>query len=538
MKTVKEFAENVLKYGRDRYHKDPSPLFADGINVNTGEHLKWVLPGGRETVISNLACQQNLCRTLTALTNLTGDPKYKEAAKAGIKYHFDFLADDSGLLQWGGHRFIDLITLEPAGPGGKEMVHELKNAFPYYDLMYEVNPEATIKFIKAFWNAHIVDWDELYLSRHGQYGLKLGPVWDHTPVNRPPFRESTGLSFINAGSDLIYAAGSLYRLCGDEKALKWAKHLAWQYVAARHPQTGLGAYQFTQPKKIAETTDDNDTLSKYGDRAQRQFGPEFGAIALEGNALFFRQEEKIYAENALMQLELASKIGESGRDLMEWTRRGLVSFAKYAYEEVTNEIKPMFTDGKDLTGYVLKRNGYFGKKGMVLTRQKADCKYLLVYARGFLYTNDENLWQTARSIGKGNDLGDLGTEPGQGLKLNLKSECSDARALFALVDLYKASSSAEYLELGKVIAQNIKKVHFHKGYFVKGPEYLYAKFDAIEPLALLTLEAALRGKPELVPAYINSSAYIGGYYQDPDGTVRNAYDRDFYDLKITSRKQG
>ena len=85
MKTVLEFADNVLKYGGDRYHKSPAPLFADGINVNTGEHLKWVLPGGRVTVISNLACQQNLYRTLTALTNLTGDPKYKEAAKAGLK---------------------------------------------------------------------------------------------------------------------------------------------------------------------------------------------------------------------------------------------------------------------------------------------------------------------------------------------------------------------------------------------------------------------------------------------------------------------
>lgn len=531
MKTVLEFADNVLKYGGDRYHKSPAPLFADGINVNTGEHLKWVLPGGRVTVISNLACQQNLYRTLTALTNLTGDPKYKEAAKAGLKYHFNYLADDSGLLQWGGHRFIDLLTLEPTGPGGKEMVHELKNAFPYYDLMYEVNPEATIKFIKAFWNAHIIDWDELYLSRHGQYGLKLGPVWDHKPVNRQPFRESTGLSFINAGSDLIYSAGTLYRLTGDEKGLIWAKHLAQQYVRARHPQTGLGAYQFTQPKKVAETDDDNITLSKYGDRAKRQFGAEFGPIALEGNVLFHKQGEKIYSENMLMQIQLAWDIGAAGSDLMEWSHQGLLSFAKYVYDAETNEIKPMFTDGKDLTGYVLKRNGYFGKAGTVLTREVANCKYLLTYARGFLYINDEELWQVARSIAKGNDLGDLGVKPGRGLKINLETKCSDAKALFALVDLFKATSNRDYLELGKVVAANIEKTYFHKGYFLKGREYKYAKFDAIQPLALLTLEAALQGKTELVPVFINSSGYIGGDYQEPDGTIRNAYDREFYDLK-------
>ncbi len=531
MEKIIEFADNVLKFGRDRYHKPSSPLLADGINVVSGEHLKWVCPGGRETVISNLACQQNLFRVLTGLANLTSDDKYKEAAEAGLRCHFDNFADESGLLQWGGHRFIDLFTLEPTGPGGKGMVHELKNVFPYYDLMYEVNPEATIKFIKAFWNAHLINWGELYLSRHGEYGLKLGPAWDHVPVNRPPFRESPGLSFINAGSDLIYAAGTLYKLTGDQKALTWAKHLAQQYVAARHPLTGLGSYQFTQPKQVAEIDDDNITLSKYGDRAKRQFGAEFGPIALEGNVLFFKQEEKIYSENMLMQLQLAREIGEAGRDLMEWSHQGLISFAKYVYEAETNQIKPMFTDGKDLTGYVLKCNGYFGKKGTILKRQKADCKYLLVYARGFLYINDEELWQTARSIGKGNDLGDLGVRPGIDLKINMGTNCSDAKALFAVVDLFKATSNPDYLRLGKVIAVNIEKTNFHNGYFLKGQEYLYAKFDAIEPLALITLEAALRGEPDLIPVYINSSGYIGGDYQEPDGTIRNAYDREFYDLK-------
>lgn len=532
MKSVVEFAENVLRFGGDRYHQQPCPLLADGIDVITGEHLRWVYPGGRETVISNLACQQNLFRTLTALTNLTGDSKYKEAAKAGLKYHFEYLADESGLLQWGGHRFIDLLTLEPTGPGGKEMAHELKNVFPYYDLMYEVNPEATVKFIKAFWNAHLTDWSELYLSRHGQYGLKLGQIWDNAPLNRPPFRESPGLSFINAGSDLIYSAGTFYRLTGDQKALIWAKHLAWQYVAARHPLTGLGVYQFTQPKKVADCDDDNITLSKYGDRAKRQFGPEFGPVALEGNALFFKQEEKLYSENMLMQVELAGEIGAAGWDLMEWSHQGLISFAKYAYEGETNQIKPMFTDGKDLTGYVLKRNGYFGKQGTILNRQGADCKYLLVYAKGFLEINDEKLWQTARNIGKGNGLGDLGVQPGKEIKIDLETKCSDAKALFALVDLFKATLNSDYLKLGKVIADNIEKAYFHNGYFLKGRDYRYAKFDAVEPLALLALEAALRGEPDLVPTFINSSGYIGGDYQEPDGTIRNAYDRDFYDMKI------
>lgn len=63
--------------------------------------------------------------------------------------------------------------------------------------------------------------------------------------------------------------------------------------------------------------------------------------------------------------------------------------------------------------------------------------YLLTFARGFLYLNDEKLWQTARSIAKGNGLGDLGVEPGKGLQLNLETECSDAKTIFALVDFLR-----------------------------------------------------------------------------------------------------
>ena len=33
--------------------------------------------------------------------------------------------------------------------------HELKHDFPYYEFMYEVNPQATKRFIEGFWAAHV-----------------------------------------------------------------------------------------------------------------------------------------------------------------------------------------------------------------------------------------------------------------------------------------------------------------------------------------------------------------------------------------------
>ena len=39
---VREFADNVLKYGRDTYGPKHTPLFVDGLNVHTREPVKWI----------------------------------------------------------------------------------------------------------------------------------------------------------------------------------------------------------------------------------------------------------------------------------------------------------------------------------------------------------------------------------------------------------------------------------------------------------------------------------------------------------------
>ena len=219
LRVVKNYADTMLKDAADRYHpQGRSPLLAGGINVYTREQLKWIFPesaaspNGREAVWSDFAVQQNLMRVLAALTNLTGEAKYKDAAKAQYAYYFAHLQDRSGLLQWGGHRFVDLLTLAAAGTrdGETDAPHELKNAYPYYDLMYEVNPAATVKFITAFWNAHVYNWRTLEISRHGHYGLEPGAKWNSPFDNPAPYFETLGLSFLDAGNDLFYAGAMLY----------------------------------------------------------------------------------------------------------------------------------------------------------------------------------------------------------------------------------------------------------------------------------------------------------------------------------------
>ncbi|WP_449556417.1 pectate lyase [Huaxiibacter chinensis] len=531
LSTVKQFAETVFDKAGDRYGH-AVPLLANGVDPRTGKQMEWIFPDGKTAVLSNFSAQQNLIRVLAGLTHLTGEAKYKQRAEDNIRYYFTHYQDSSGLLLWGGHRFVDLKTLKVEGPSEKEKVHELKNAYPYYDLMFEVDAPATARFIKAFWNAHVYDWKILETSRHGEYGKAMGTLWESQFEQQPPFFATKGLSFLNAGNDLIYSASLLYQYDRDAGALTWAKRLAEQYVLPRDKITGLGVYQFTQPLKRAETTDDSDTHSQYGDRALRQFGPELGPTALEGNMLLKGRTSTLYSENALMQLALAKSLGPDGEDIKKWTLDGLKAFATYAYDPQNNTFRPMLANGTDLSNYELKRDGYYGKKGSVLKAYPAGTEFLLSYARAWTLDPDHAIWTVARGIAKGQGLGDIGEPGGTNATLNLATDNHEPYAIFALIDLWQATGQQAYLTLADRIGQNIIQTQRVNGFFVDDPQAEYANIDHIAPYALLALEAAFLNKPDAVAPFLNGSGFTEGAYLLADGTVRySTRDDELFRLK-------
>lgn len=511
---VRTYADNVLEQGIDRWSGKNTPLLADGIDVNTNEPLKYVYNGeigvrgeggpAKDWIIHNLASQQNLFRTLVGLTNLTGEEKYRHAAESAIRYHFDSLRDKSGLLRWGGHQLIDLRTLEPIGHSWRTNVnvHELKNVFPYYELMWDVDKQATIDFIDAFWNAHVKDWSRLEFNRHGNYGMPMGKLWQSEFKNPEPFFESGVLTFVNAGSDLIYSAAKLNLLSGEKEPLEWSVRLADQYVKARHPKTGLGAVQFTKPIRRVQPPEGPLTglltFTTYGDRAENQFGKDFPDVAREGWELF---GGRIYTTPALMQLEIAGQLGEQGKSFLKWTVDGLKAYAKFGYSPADNHFRPMWADGTDLTGYKFPRTGYYGKEGRTLEPVKADEQFLFTYARAYRLSKDKEIWDVVRSMMKGLQLGDPGALSGESPDLNMKTDNSNPNTIFALLELSRARNDRSFLHLAEVVGDNILERSFHKGFFLADKDETMAKFDAIEPLALLSLEATLLGKPELVATY-------------------------------------
>lgn len=535
---VVTFANNVLADASDHYRTPATPLLANGVNVYDKSQLTWTFPNDRQAVMADFVEQQNLLRVFTSLTALTGDKKYTDSAKAQWAYYFDHFQVPGGLIQWGGHRFVDLKTLNILGysktpEDPKDAPHELKDAYPYYELMFEVNPKAARQYIIGFWNAHVYNWQTLEVSRHGDYTHGPETHWDSKFDDPAPFFATKGLSFLDAGNDLIYSGAMLYKMTGDKGALLWTKRLAQQFVKARDPQTHLGAYQYTQSLKTDSTTDDNETRSWFGDRANRQFGPDFpGHKVLEGTMLLRRHAINIYSDNALMQLQVGQELGADGKDLLEWTRDGMASFVKYAQIPGTNMMRPMLTDGTDLTNFVVRRNGYYDMKGSKLVAYHATPEFMIAYARGFMITGDPTLWKMARGIATDSGLGEIGETPGKGVKLNLQTNNADSYALFSMLDLYRQTKNQAYLDLARAIGDNIVTQKFHHGYFTPFEDTIFANVNAIEPYALLALDATIKGKPEIVPEFLNGFGFFSAEYKFPNGKSKRIND----DLLYTPRK--
>lgn len=591
------FVENALQKSRQTAQAVGGvAVLVDGWEPAADKPFMWQFPekknrsgalvrGAYNATLTNFSCQQNLMRVLVSLTNLTGEAQYKKVATDVTGYYFDHFQAPNGLLYWGGHRFVDMNTLCPVGADEKQLVHELKNVFPYYELMFEVRPEATKNLIRAIWYAHVYDWNTLEISRHGHFTSNwktnelahkdrpLSPapaLWNDAPFTPPaPYFETQGLSFLKAGNDLIYCAGMYAKYVNDPQQKVWMMRVIEQFVSARDPVSKLGAYQFSQPRKTAEPPSDENapqfTFSTFGDRAQRNFielepNPDAPAPqhkVLEATLLLSGEATTIYSENALMQMQLGKDLGASGQQIIDWTHEGLLAFQKYAYIPETNMLRPLITNATngsrgsvvtDLSGYVLQRKGYYGEKGSVLKQYKARNTFLLSYARAYLITGDANLWTMARGIAKSNGLGDLGTEPGKNMALNDATTVNDVHSLFALIDIYEETKDRAYLDLARAVGNNIVKDRFITtingqplgktasgkpiGYFMPGADYRFANFDALEPYALLALEAAIRGTPEKVPRFINGNAYTEGNYRRNNGTVVSTSDLKLFALKV------
>ncbi len=94
LSTLTQYADTILTKYRDPYHG--TPLFFDGFDTFTGKPVTWRNVDGTEWEPSNIASQQNLFRFLVALSNLTGDAKYKLEAESAMASYIRRIPNPKG----------------------------------------------------------------------------------------------------------------------------------------------------------------------------------------------------------------------------------------------------------------------------------------------------------------------------------------------------------------------------------------------------------------------------------------------------------
>ncbi|SFL44195.1 pectate lyase [Halogranum rubrum] len=486
--SIRTHADTVVEHGRDRYGDERTPLLADALDGETMEALPYDardVDGDRR--LSNFAFQQEFLRVLVGLTRLTGTREYSEEAATIVTWVFDELTDDAGLVYWGGHAAYDLDRDEVVVHKDS---HELKFEYPFYEFLWEVDEARTRQFIETFWEAHVREWETLDFNRHGAWTdepdvdatSEVPSPWNHEYEGGDVFFWGDGLTFVNTGSDLYYAAGVLASLTDDDGPLAWSENLARRYVETRQ-EPGISGYQFSQHPSYC------DGPSIRGDRAQYQFAPYIHGDHLVYEGTLFRPRPIVQRQ----QLTLGERLGERGTSFTQWAVEELRAWRQAAYRPETNDFEPMLTDGFSLEGFVCRRDGYFGPKGRIVGPIEAGSDFFWLYAQAYRATGDSVCWQMVLDIARGLGLGHLGPQAGSPeIHPTDTAEPLDFSTLYGLLELYEATGRDPYLEAAATVGRELHATGFDDSAGAFVDERGRILLDDPRPLALLHLATVLR----------------------------------------------
>lgn len=233
LELVRSYADAMIAHGRDTYGSQHSPLFASAMDRKTFhpfEQSPGVLAGMRDGDRTfsgaNPMHDQNLYQILYALTELTGQPKYAQAADEALKWFFEHCQSPRGLMAWGEHQGWNFYTESSTAPKGP---HEFFRPWVLWDRSYQLAPEACRRFAAGLWEYQIADHEKGLFSRHAMH------IWE----TDPKFKSAqAGAEFPRHGGFYIATWAEAYSRTKDPRMLKAIKVVLGGFLARRNPQSG------------------------------------------------------------------------------------------------------------------------------------------------------------------------------------------------------------------------------------------------------------------------------------------------------------
>lgn len=234
---VRRYADTMIEYGRDDYGLETTPLFAVCLDRSTlciheGEALKAVLlikrsdwgirSHDRMVQGANPMQDQNLYRLLYALSELTGEEQYMNAADDALRYFFTHCqSETTGLFAWGEHIgwdfTTDFVIDKPSG-----FLHEFARPWMLWDRSFLIAEKACLSFAMGIWENQIADKETAHYSRHAHFDK-------HSP--------GKGSEYPRHGGFYIATWAEAYRRTKDPLFTKAIETLVNAYQIRRHYKT-------------------------------------------------------------------------------------------------------------------------------------------------------------------------------------------------------------------------------------------------------------------------------------------------------------
>jgi hypothetical protein len=250
---AKAYADELIELGRDRYGDRHSPAFVATLDLrtmkmpsNTSEPTRQMYSSFFRaedySTSANPMYHVDLYQLLEALTVLTGDPQYRNAARESIGWFFrNAQSPATGLMAWGEHLGWDLIedkvTVGNIRDGKLHVsdIHEFYGPWLHWKTTCEVAPDEARRFALGLWEHQIYDHETCEYSRHASYSK-------HGPRRGYEFARQAGF-YLDTWASVYQSTGDPEPLIAVERSLD-----AWQ--RRQNPDTGLLPFEGRSPDVV------------------------------------------------------------------------------------------------------------------------------------------------------------------------------------------------------------------------------------------------------------------------------------------------
>lgn len=227
---VRTALDTLIEYGRDHYGDKHSPMFAAILTQDTLEcpqepptapSVSVRVDAGRMSRrapgSSNHFYDQYTFRAMDLMTNLTGDPKYRNAVLDALRFNLNYAVDRRGFPALGGHISWNFYTDRVNDQDGDH--HELWFWPMDWELWWAADPDKARTYADKIWECHVVDKTTGETNRHSD--------------------KQHGWSFSWCDGTLMSAWAYAAIQTGEQKYHDWCKKVAGYHWQRLNPQTGL-----------------------------------------------------------------------------------------------------------------------------------------------------------------------------------------------------------------------------------------------------------------------------------------------------------